>query len=206
MWYRVRRIMQYAGFIVVLACLFNGITYNPLAAADDGEMNASIPSTHQSLSDAREPDTSIKAAIAENYGKLPLSFEANNGQVDGTVKFLSRGNGYTFYLTSNEAVLSLKRASKKKEDHRILKKTPQIDESEQIEREVVRLKNVGANPDPEITGLEELPGKSNYFIGNDPDKWQANVPNYAKVRVKSVYPGIDLVYYGNQRNWSMTGL
>jgi hypothetical protein len=50
-----------------------------------------------------------------------------------------------------------------------------------------------------VTGLEELPGKSNYFIGNDPKKWRTNVPNYAKVKYTSVYPGVDLVYYGNQR-------
>ena len=50
-----------------------------------------------------------------------------------------------------------------------------------------------------MTGLDELPGKSNYFIGNDPAKWRTNVPTYAKVRYENVYPGIDLVYYGNQR-------
>jgi hypothetical protein len=46
--------------------------------------------------------------------------------------------------------------------------------------------------------MEELPGKSNYFIGNDPTKWRTNVPNYAKVKYANVYPGVDLVYYGNQ--------
>ena len=50
-----------------------------------------------------------------------------------------------------------------------------------------------------MSGLEGLPGKSNYFLGNDPDKWRTNVPHYAKVQYKDVYPGVDLVYYGNQR-------
>jgi hypothetical protein len=58
---------------------------------------------------------------------------------------------------------------------------------------------VGANATAPVTGLEELPGKSNYFIGNDPSKWRTNVPNYAKVKYANVYPGVDLVYYGNQR-------
>jgi len=57
---------------------------------------------------------------------------------------------------------------------------------------------VGATPHAEVVGLEELPGKSNCFIGNDPKKWRTNVPTYAKVKYKDVYPGVDLVYYGNQ--------
>ncbi len=61
------------------------------------------------------------------------------------------------------------------------------------------MKLVGANPSPQLTGLDELPGTSNYFIGNDPSKWRTNMPNYAKVEYQDVYPGIDLVYYGNQR-------
>jgi hypothetical protein len=60
------------------------------------------------------------------------------------------------------------------------------------------MKLVGANPRAKVTGLDQLPGKSNYFIGNDPKKWRTNVPNYAKVRYANVYPGVDLVYYGNQ--------
>ena len=55
----------------------------------------------------------------------------------------------------------------------------------------------GANPKATVTGLDELPGKSNYFIGNDPAKWRTNVPTYAKVKYQNVYRGIDLVYYGN---------
>src|SRR5438876_9928559 len=61
------------------------------------------------------------------------------------------------------------------------------------------MKLVGANPSARVVGLDELPGKSNYFIGNDPKKWRTNVPNYAKVKYTSIYPGVDLVYYGNQR-------
>jgi hypothetical protein len=60
------------------------------------------------------------------------------------------------------------------------------------------MKLLGANPRAKVSGLEELPGKSNYFIGKDPKKWRTNVPNYAKVKYANVYPGVDLVYYGNQ--------
>src|SRR5690242_21851858 len=58
---------------------------------------------------------------------------------------------------------------------------------------------VGANAKARITGLEELPGTSNYFIGTDPTKWHTDLPNYAQVKYARVYPGVDLVYYGNQR-------
>ncbi|MGA2076311.1 MAG: choice-of-anchor D domain-containing protein [Terriglobia bacterium] len=67
-----------------------------------------------------------------------------------------------------------------------------------IENEFVRLRLVGAKPGAEVIGREELPGKVNYFIGNDPKKWRTNVPTYAKVRYHDVYPGVDLEYYGNQ--------
>ena len=50
-----------------------------------------------------------------------------------------------------------------------------------------------------VTGVEKLPGVSHYLSGRDPAKWRTNVPHYAKVRYEGVYPGIDLLYYGNQR-------
>jgi hypothetical protein len=61
------------------------------------------------------------------------------------------------------------------------------------------MKLVGGNPYPRISGLDELPGKVNYFRGKDPKQWKTNVPTYAKAKFEQVYPGIDLVYYGNQR-------
>src|SRR2546430_16603115 len=61
------------------------------------------------------------------------------------------------------------------------------------------MKLVGANQAANVTALEELPGKSNYFIGNDPKQWRTDVPTYGKVKYEGVYPGVDLVYYGNQR-------
>ncbi len=64
---------------------------------------------------------------------------------------------------------------------------------------VLRMKLIGADPNPRVAGVEELPGKSNYFIGKDPSKWRTHVPTYAKVKYEEVYPGVDLVYYGNQR-------
>jgi hypothetical protein len=167
--------------------------------------------------------------LAEAYGKLPLSFEINRGQTDSQVKFLSRGNGYSLFLTGNEAVLALKKPVQMAKGKRQMAKgksefqhspfdapssllqrpasfqfpvsnfqTPATDNEPRTTSAVLRMKLVGANPNPKIVGTDELPGKSNYFIGNDPKKWRTNVPNYAKVKYASVYPGVDLVYYGNQ--------
>lgn len=147
---------------------------------------------------AKDAEPQTYSSLAENFGKLPLSFEANNGQVDSSAKFLSRGNGYTLFLTSNETILSLRRGSFKEEEQKS-GKVPVNEEYRQVASSVVRLKFIEANPNSKITGLDELPGKSNYFIGNDPEKWHRNIKTYKKVRFQDLYPGIDIVYYGNQR-------
>src|SRR5437660_1107519 len=64
---------------------------------------------------------------------------------------------------------------------------------------VLRMQFVGANSRAEIVGEGELPGKVNYFIGNDPAKWRTGISTYSGVRYRGIYSGIDLLYYGNQR-------
>src|SRR5436853_1109070 len=148
---------------------------------------------------AAKPDATNQARLDQAYGKLPLQFEANRGQTDSSVQFLSRGRGYTLFLTSTEAVMVLtKREARAKRDRFSLAK-PRLAQPEKITQTVVRMKLVGANPKPKVAGLVELPGRVNYFIGNDPKKWRTNVPTYARVEYKNIYPGVNLVYYGNQR-------
>ena len=86
-----------------------------------------------------------------------------------------------------------------REKQGITGKSPKTDKSEAAADDVIRLKLVGANPKPKITGLDELPGKSNYFIGNDFGKWRAKIRNYGRLRYRNIYPGIDLLYYGKSR-------
>src|SRR3989449_673084 len=138
-----------------------------------------------------------KQQVLVAYGKLPLSFEANQGQTDPQVKFLSRGSGYTLFLTPTEAVLTLTKADVHAK--RRISGEATLVEPEKRAATVLRMKLLGANPAPPVAGVGELPGKSNYFIGNDSKKWRANVPTYAKVEYRDVYPGVNLVYYGNQR-------
>ena len=129
--------------------------------------------------------------IQASFLSVPLSFEANQGQTDPQVKFLSRGPGYGLFLTPTEAVLALRKA-KPTLSEAATDKTPS-------ESAVLRMRLVGANPTPELSGETALPGKVHYFIGKDPAQWRTNVPTYAQARYTNVYPGIDLVYYGNQR-------
>jgi len=148
------------------------------------------------------PDPAMQAKVAESYGKLPLSFEANHGQTDGRVKFLSRAGGYTLFLTGNEAVLAFGGTAKKPAP----KGASDIRESARRGKPrlygstaaVLRMKLRNANLSAKITGTDELAGTNNYFIGNDPAKWHTSVPTYAKVKYEGIYSGIDLVYYGNQ--------
>src|SRR2546428_559773 len=160
-----------------------------LALASCAPASATRPST--------ESPQATKPQVLAAYGKLPLSFEANQGQTEPQVKFLSRGSGYTLFLTSTEAVLMLTKTDAHAK-HRIPGEARLV-EPEKGAGTVLRMKLLGANPAPAVAGVGELPGKSNYFVGNDPKKWRANVPTYAKIEYRDVYPGVNLVYYGNQR-------
>jgi hypothetical protein len=163
-----------------------------------------------SPSSTLQPDSQTQAKIAENYGKLPLSFEANQGQTDPNVKFFSRGSGYSLFLTGDEAVLTLPRKSARGK-HRdadlprtlgkmsVVRDSPRPDAAAAKAGGVLRMKLRNANLAAKVTGADELPGTSNYFIGNDPAKWRTDVVSYAKVKYEGIYPGIDLVYYGNQQ-------
>ncbi|PYX55174.1 MAG: hypothetical protein DMG76_18980, partial [Acidobacteria bacterium] len=141
--------------------------------------------------------------VSAAYNGLPLYFEANRGQTDPQVKFLSRGSGYTLFLTHRgEAVLVLRKPTPKRDPLQppALASAGVAPQSEPAgPPAVVRMKLVGRNARSRVEGLDELSGKANYFIGNNPKKWRTNVPMYEKVRYREVYPGVDLVYYGNQR-------
>jgi hypothetical protein len=65
---------------------------------------------------------------------------------------------------------------------------------------VLRSRFVGANPQPQVVGVDQLASTSNYLIGNDPSQWQTNIANYGRVEYQNLYPGVDLVFYGNQQH------
>jgi Abnormal spindle-like microcephaly-assoc'd, ASPM-SPD-2-Hydin/Beta-propeller repeat len=126
------------------------------------------------------------AHVSKQYGKLPLSFEPNLGQTNGDAKFLAHGDGYSLFLTSNEAVLALRDSSKGKS-------------AVHAHADVLRMQLVGSDPSATFSAIDELPGKANYLIGKSQSDWHTNVPMYRKVAENGIYPGVDLVYYGTQR-------
>ena len=131
--------------------------------------------------------------LAANYGKLPLSFEPNLGQTAKQVQWLSRGPEYTLFLAGNEAVLEMNKITAAKRGG-----TSREELSPSIRSSVVRMSLLGARTAQQTTGEDPQSGKANYFTGNDPARWQHDVPMYGKVRMEGVYPGVDLVYYGHQ--------
>jgi len=117
------------------------------------------------------------------YGNLPLAFEPNHGQTDRRVRFLARGGGYSIFLTGREIVLRFHSPATGTTGGR---------------NAVLRMRLPRTNPTAAIEGLDVLPGRSNYFLGDDPRRWRTDVPNYGKVRYQSVVPGVDLVLYGSR--------
>ena len=132
------------------------------------------------------------AALVQAYGQLPLSFQLNEGQTDPEVAFLSQGSGYALFLTPTEAVLSLQTPAS-------TPAAPGADTAQAATDAVLSMQLVGASAAPQVVGLDQLPGTTNYLIGNDPSQWHTDIPNYAQVEEQGVYPGVDLVYYGNQQ-------
>jgi RHS repeat-associated protein len=163
------------------------------------------------------PTTSAdsKARLAESYGKLPLSFEANEGQTDPDVKFLARGPGYGLVLKPTEAVLKLLNVSGPDVVHhtheipsssasKVTADRPLQHSRQQFTRKgekstAIRMTLIDADPSAQISAMDEMPAKVNYLKGNDPAKWRTGIPTYGKVKFSQIYRGVDLVYYGNQR-------
>jgi RHS repeat-associated protein len=133
------------------------------------------------------------------YANLPLRFEANVGQTDAQVQFISRGSGYTLFLTSGEAVFELSGQNAALRSRRsVLAFSQNPAQASAHASSVLRMKIVGGIGTPTIAGLDQLPGVTNYLIGKDPTKWHTGITSYSRVQYSDVYSGVDLIYYGNQ--------
>lgn len=148
-----------------------------------------LTGTDQRVSEVISEDSPVKSGavdmnvtkrkVADSYGNLPINFEPNVGQTDDSVRFIARGRGYSMFLTGNEAILDLR--------------------SDKGKIASLGMKLDGASESPLIRGLDEQESRTNYLVGNDPANWQTDVPNYGSVKYEQIYPGIDVVYYGNGR-------
>jgi len=134
------------------------------------------------------------AVAKTTFTGLPLSFFPNRGQTDAETAFMSVGANFGLHLTSREAVLSFAGQEPPPLTAHAGHGARQVPRPAQA-----RLRWLGANPNPRVTGMEELPGKVNCLTGNDPARWRSNLPSYERVRYEDVWPGIDLVFYGNAR-------
>ncbi len=190
-------------------CPSSARTVNPLSVATDKTPASS------------EPSKATQQQVLQAYGNLPLSFEAQRSEANRDV-FLSRGQSYDLALDHRgDLTLNLKAPHAAYPGQQgpatdyllgsgdllpsadLFGLFDQQDEDQRTETgaqtpAVVHFEMVGANPKPKVAGLEELAGKSNYFYGSDPTKWQTKVPTFSRVRYRDVYPGVDLIFYGNR--------
>jgi hypothetical protein len=175
-----------------MLCLFMGAALMPVSATH---------ATHGTLSETTDPATEARtASAAERLEALPMIFEPNVGQADDRVKFIARGRGYTAFVTETGVVLGLngKRGG------------PSLGAGLDVESEgpaapprSVTLRWPGADlasRSGHAEGENRLEGKINYLVGDDPANWKTDVPTFERVRYEGVYPGVDLVLYGNGRS------
>ena len=156
-----------------------------------------------------QPATVTPAARGRNqtdFTAFPLAFERNQGQTDTRVTYMARANGYILFLTPNDAVFSLRSPSAPSKTSAVRRGTellarnlakPRNRQKDSVA--VVRMQLAGGNALAQIAPSEPLPGTINYFVGNDPSKWQTHVAQYARVSYQDVYPGVNLTFHGAQR-------
>jgi hypothetical protein len=156
---------------------------------------SSAKPTQSAWTGSRPADSRTRTDPKITLAQSPIRFEENRGQTDPRVKYVARGSGYTLFLTQNEAVLSLQSSATR---------SKRADEGSagasqrSVSSAVLRMALLGTSKAIRIQGSEELPSRSNYLVGNDSSRWRRDVPQFARVRYQQVYPGVDLVYYGNQ--------
>jgi Beta-propeller repeat len=186
----MKRALAVSLFVLGMALAFLAVLHRSAKAPNLSTLATSSKST---------PSAHAQAPALASYARLPLSFERNTGQTDERVKFLARGSGYTVFFTQQSATLRLdaplqhgsNAAATDKPSHTSIA-------SKSTRTAVVTLSLDHANRQPDMQGLQPQSGRSNYFIGKDPAQWHSDVPQFGRVQYRGVYPGIDLVYYGNQ--------
>ncbi len=176
------RVIGLASAILFIA-IFSVIFFQP---------GQSVRAAFDQTSEVTGTSQSQQEKMKQAYGRLPMSFEANQGQAEDAVKFTSRGHGYQVFLTNSEAVLILQSQDRAEKDN------PQS-AIRSAQSNVLRFKLQDARLDSSITGSGLLPGKSNYLIGDDSSRWRTNIPNYSRVEYNEVYPGVKMAFYGTQR-------
>ncbi len=191
----------------------------PLSAADKSATNSAhsgspsqkalpIAAGDSNFTASSKGLTASKKRALRALGNLPLAFQPNQGQTDAQVKYMAHWHGSDLFLTSSQAVFTLPMGSenstaldlaRQKQMDPAAKLSPSQDVDASETGSVIRMTMLGANPQPVISAEEQEPGKLNYFIGRDPRNWHGNIPLFARVHYRDVYPGVDVIYHGAQQ-------
>jgi len=175
---RYPHILQLRGVASLLSCLYIiGFGVYALPAHAIAQSNR-----EQTTSTNSSPfQASAKPALHKDFGKLPLCFIENNGQLDEKVRYYEKGRGRATYFTNAGVYVSLTK-------------------SQNPQSETVGLIPLGANKHPGIFAEAPQEGRVNYFIGNNPAKWKSGIPAYKSVLYKGIYEDIDMRFYGNNEH------
>ncbi len=177
------RVLTVAALVMLTAGAFNA----------PGRTAASSARPTGAAATSHRPAGPAAATRAHTGAALPTGFELNRGQTDRRVTFLAHGSGYTLFLTATEAVLNVTTLPAA---HARMDKTAA---ARPTGDDVVRLRLVGANAHAVVSGLDRLPGASNYLLGHKRSQWRTGVQSYAQVSYRDIYHGVNLVYHGAQR-------
>jgi len=162
----------------IVLTLLSGLLAAPLVGCGE------VPESPEASTSAIETNTPVTLVDDSFATRIQMRFERNDGQTDGQVQYLARGNEYTIFFTSDEAVVALAQLDL------------EADDSEARSRQaVMRFSWSGANRDVRVVGDQLLTATSHYFRGTE-ERWRVNIPNYARVKYEDLYPGVDLYYYG----------
>ncbi len=150
-----------------------------------------------STSGSAAPGKTDKESILKDYGKLPLLFIENKGQLDPKVRFYVKTSAQTLYFTDEGIVFDLLRG----QEDAAANRSPGAEKGHQAregkrERLVFNLRFENARKGVLIEGLERQTGEVNYFVGNDKSKWKTRIPTYKGIVYKDVYRRIDLKVFG----------
>ena len=197
----IKHIIVYVSLILSPLCLLtphacpaDAASHEPDAAGSSGSENQGngIFTFNGLPAEEQQAGQPARALVMEGYGKLPLSFIRNDGQIDERVRYYERGSGHSIFFTKEGIYLSLQQTTgtevKKGETA-----TPADSRLESI-----RLFPMGGSKAPEIAAEDQQKGVVNYFVGS-PEKWRSNIPAYSAVAYKGIYRGVDMRFYGNNR-------
>ncbi len=187
------KIKSTAALYLILSVVINAVCVTfllPLIQSAGNNLKELTINNPENKESSATNQTEILNSAKSGFGKIPLTFEENLGQANDSVQFISRSMGGTLLLSPTETKIALPQKSSEKAN--------KIKSPKSAANDLWQMTLRGANSQASGRGVEPLPGKSNYLIGKDSSQWRKNVSNFAKAEFGEIYPGVDIIYYGNQ--------